>query len=136
MNLQDSIESLNYLFEKLIINGQLVNLTLENKTFIQQCKIKSVRSIHDYSYEILADNKTYLTLNPEQIQLIRYDVISDSASSFESFRSSLSKAEIHTKSYDFMIHFMIHDFDRASGFLLTVKVLKSQAQNHIPLFKI
>ncbi|CAH8248484.1 hypothetical protein WJ0W_007151 [Paenibacillus melissococcoides] len=126
MTLDESISSLNYLFNKLIESEQLVSLDLYGSAYIPKCKVKSVRSLtNGYTYEVLADNGTQFTLNPEKIRYIRFDVISDVVTSFEMFKSSLASAEVQTGNFDFMVHFMVHDENRDNGFLLTVKVLKS-----------
>lgn len=126
LTLDESIKCLNYLFEKLITTEQRVSLNLYGKAFIPKCKVQSAESaVNGYRYDIVADNGTHLTLNPEEIKLVRYDVISSVATTFEVFKTSLANAELQTGNYDFMVHFMIHDADRAGGFLLTIKILKS-----------
>lgn len=124
MSLDDSIDSLNYLFNYLIRKKQPVSLNLYGGAFIPKCNLKSVQTTLN-SYEIEAVNGTCITFNPKQIRMIRFDAIPNIVTTFEGFKSSLAEAELQTGNYDFMIHFMIHDQNQGGGFLLTVKVLKS-----------
>lgn len=120
MELTDTIASLDYLFNKLIANGHEVSLELPNKAFIERCKVKSVNH-SSYGYEISTDNGSYLYLQPDDIQLIRYDVIAFKATTYLQFKSTLAEAEDATGKSSFMVHFMSHDEAKSGAFLLTVK---------------